>query len=74
MKHLCLEKSGAFSGSRVPRIDGHMKFLKSLIEMTQSLPTPLNYAEHIKGWEQEIEWAKQDKQQELKRDFTGWTD
>lgn len=74
MKHLWLEKNGVFSGSRVPRIDGHIKFLKSLIQMAQNLPNPLEYAEHIKGWEQEIEWSKQDKQQELKRDFTGWTD
>lgn len=74
MIHLRLEKNGFFSGSRVPRIDGHMKFLISLIEMAQKLPNPLDYAEHIKGWEKEIEWAKQEKQQELKRDFTGWKD
>ena len=42
--------------------------------MIQSLPNPLDYAEHIKYFEQEIEWAKQDKQQEMKRDFTGWMD
>ena len=73
MKHLWLEKNGVYSGSRVPRIDGQVIFLKSLIEMAKSLPKPLDYAEHIKNWEQEIEWAKQDKQQEMKRDFTGWT-
>lgn len=74
MKHLWLEKNGVFSGSRVPRIDSHIKFLRSLIDMVNTLPKPLDYAEHIKAWEQEIEWAKQDKQQELKRDFTGWID
>ncbi len=74
MKHLWLERNGVTSGSRVPRIEGHIKFTKSIIEMIQSLPNSLDYAEHIKHFEQEIEWAKQDKQQEMKRDFTGWTD
>lgn len=74
MKHLWLERNGVTSGSRVPRIEGHIKFTKSVIEMIQSLPNPLDYAEHIKNFEQEIEWAKQDKQQEMKRDFTGWID
>jgi len=74
MKCLWLERNGVTSGSRVPRIEGHIKFNKSIMEMIQSLPNPLDYAEHIKNFEQEIEWAKQDKQQEMKRDFTGWTD
>ena len=74
MKHLWLEKNGVFSGSRVPRIEGHITFLKSLIVLAETLPNPLDYADHIKSWEQEIEWAKQDKQQEMKRDFTGWMD
>ena len=74
MKHLWLEKNGTFSGSRVPRIEGHITFLKSLITMAGTLPNPLDYAEHKKSWEQEIEWAKQDKQQEMKIDFTGWMD
>ena len=42
--------------------------------MVKTLPSPLDYSEHIKSWEQEIEWAKQDKQNEMKRDFTGWID
>ena len=29
---------------------------------------------HIRKFEQEIEWSRQDKQEEMKRDFTGWTD
>jgi len=74
VKHLWLEKNGVFSGSRVPRIDRHIKFLKSLIGIVKNLPNPLDYAEHIKGWEQETIWAMQDKQQELKRDFTEWED
>lgn len=74
MKCLWLERNGVTSGSRVPRIEEHIKFNKSVMEMIQSLPNPLEYADHIKNFEQEIEWAKQDKQQEMKRDFTGWTD
>lgn len=74
MKHLWLERNGAFSGSRVPRIENHINFTKAVIEMIKTLPNPLDYAEHIKNFEREIEWAKQDKQQEMKRDFTGWID
>lgn len=74
MKHLWLEKNGAFSGSRVPRIDGHINFNNSIIEMIKTLPNRLDYAEHIKFFEQEIEWARQEKQAEMKRDFIGWTD
>lgn len=74
LKCLWLERNSVTSGSRVPRIEGHIKFTKSVIEMIQSLPNPLDYAEHIKNFEQEIEWAKKDKQQEMKNDFTGWTD
>ena len=74
MEHLWLEKNEVFSGSLVPRIEGQIIFFKSLIEMAKILPNPLDYAEHIKRWEQKIEWAKQEKQQEMKRDFSGWTD
>lgn len=74
MKNMWLEKNGVYSGSRVPRIEQRITFLKSLIDMSATLPTPLDYAEHIKRWEQEIEWAKQEKQEEMKRDFKGWVD
>lgn len=74
MKHLWLERNGSFFGSRVPRIEAHINFTKSIIEMIQTFPNPLEYAEHIKYCEQEIEWAKHEKQQEMKREFTGWMD
>lgn len=74
IKYLWLEKNEATWGSRVPRIEEHIKFTKSVIELIQLLPNPLDYAEHIKIFEQEIEWAKKDKQQEMKIDFTGWID
>ena len=69
-----LERNGVISGSRVPRIEAHINFLKSLIEMVEGFPNPLDYAEHINRWQQEIEWARQDKQDEMKRNFTGWMD
>ena len=74
MKYLWLERNEVTSGSRVPRIESHIKFTKSVVEMIQSLPNSLDYAEHIKHFEREIEWAKKDKQQEMKSDFIGWTD
>ncbi len=74
VKDFWLEKNGVFSGSRVPQIDAHINFLSSLIEMVNTLPNPLDYAGHIRHWEEEIEWARQDKQNEMRRDFTGWMD
>lgn len=74
MKHLWLERNEVTSGSRVPRIESHIKFTKSVVEMLQSLPNPLDYAEHLKHFEGEIEWSKKEKQGELKSDFIGWTD
>ena len=69
-----LKKNEVIWGSRIPRIERHITFLKSLIQMVKTLQSPLDYSEQIKSWEQEIEWAKQDKQKEMKRDFTGWID
>lgn len=74
MKNLWFEKNGVISGSRVPRIEGNISFTEAIMKMIKTLPNPLDYAEHIKNFEQEIEWARQDKQAEMKRDFTGWTD
>jgi hypothetical protein len=72
IKELSLEAGGAFMGSRVPRIESQITLIKSVVEMIKTLPNPLDYGEHIKLFEQEIEWAKKDKQEEMKRDFTGW--
>lgn len=72
MNGLSLEKCGIISGSCVPSIEAHIKFLKSVIEMIETLPDPLDYTGHINHLEREIEWARKDKQFEMKRDFTGW--
>lgn len=72
LRSLWLERNDVISGSRVPRIESHITFLNQTIEMIKSLPNPLEYADHIKHWEQQLEWAKKEKQEELKRDFKGW--
>ena len=72
MKDLDLDKNHVITGSRVPKIESQIQLFQSIVEMMKSLPNPLDYAAHIKAFEQQIEWAKQDKQSEMKRDFTGW--
>lgn len=72
--HLWLEESGISHGSRVPKIEAEISFLKSIIEMISTFPNPLDYAEHIKIWERKIEWSKKEMQDEMKRDFKGWMD
>lgn len=69
-----LETNGVYSGSRVPKIEAHITFLKSLIELVKGLPEPLDYIEYIREWEREIEYSKQDKLREMKTDFIGWGD
>lgn len=69
MQDLWLEKNQVIVGSRVPRIESHITFLKSVIEMVKSMPDPLSYAGHINRWERELEYAKKEKQEVLKRDF-----
>lgn len=74
LRHLWLERNEVTSGSRVPKIESHISFTKRVIQMIQSLPNPLDYAEHLKYFENEIEWAKKEKQEEMKSDFIGWID
>ncbi|SEJ16686.1 hypothetical protein SAMN04487995_3573 [Dyadobacter koreensis] len=64
-----LETNGVYSGSRVPKIEAHIAFLKSLIELVKGLPDPLDYFGYIQEWEREIEYSKQDKLREMRRDF-----
>jgi len=72
IKDMWLERNEGIVGSRVPSIDSNINFTKKIIEMVKYLPNKLDYADHIKFWERGIEWAKKDKQHEMKRDFTGW--
>lgn len=69
---LWLERNNGVAGSRVPQIEGHIQFINQGLQMIKSLPNTLDYAAHISHWEQELEYAKKDKEAELKRDFTGW--
>jgi hypothetical protein len=64
-----LETNGVYSGSRVPKIEAHITFLKSLIELVKELPDPLDYFEYVQDWEREIEYSKQDKLREMRNDF-----
>ncbi|MCF2496121.1 nSTAND3 domain-containing NTPase [Dyadobacter chenhuakuii] len=64
-----LEINGVFSGSRVPRIEAHIIFLKSLIELVKGLSDPLDYFEYIREWEREIEYSKRDKLRHMRSDF-----
>lgn len=64
-----LETNGVYSGSRVPKIEAHITFLKSLIELVKALPDSLDYFEYVQDWEREIEYSKQDKLREMRNDF-----
>ncbi|WP_138481346.1 nSTAND3 domain-containing NTPase [Dyadobacter bucti] len=64
-----LETNGVYTGSRVPRIEARITFLKSLIELVKGLPDSLDYLDYIRDWEREIEYSKQDKLREMRRDF-----
>lgn len=64
-----LETNGVYSGSRVPKIEAHITFLKSLIELVRELPDPLDYFGYVQDWEREIEYSKQDKLREMRNDF-----
>ncbi|MBY0426615.1 MAG: hypothetical protein K2Q22_13320 [Cytophagales bacterium] len=74
IQSLWMEQNGVITGSRVPKIEGHITFLTNVLEMVKTLPNPLEYSEHIKFWEESIEWAKKDKQSEMVRDFKGWAE
>lgn len=73
IKSLRLEKSKILvNSSRIPRIEEHIYFIKSIIKMVKTLPNPWEYSEHLKIWEQDIEYSKQDIQRELKITFKGF--
>jgi hypothetical protein len=69
---LFLYKNEVITGSWVPELDHRQKFYEQILDMAKTLPNQLDYAEHIKRWEAEIDYLKKRKQDELKRDFRGW--
>lgn len=71
-KQIWLEKSGVTMGSRVPYIQKEIDFCNEIISMVKSLPSILDYADHIKYLEQKIIWLKKDIENEQKRDFEGY--
>ena len=72
IKNLWLERNNVITGSRVPEIESEITFKKKIIEMIKTLPHPLDYTNHVKLLEQEVEWGRKEKQEEMKRDFSGW--
>ncbi|MCA5005645.1 nSTAND3 domain-containing NTPase [Sphingobacterium bovistauri] len=62
-------RSGSMSGSWVPVYQRRIDFYQSIINMINTLPDILDYAEHIAYFEQLIAWKKEDIKKEMKRDF-----
>ena len=72
IKELWLEKNEVTVNSRVPSIEKSIELRKQFIALVQNLPNSLDYFDHIKYWEDEIQWLEKDKQQAMKQDFRGW--
>lgn len=72
LDYLFLYKNEVITGSWVPELDYRQKFYGQILEMAKTLPNQLDYAEHIRRWEAEIDYLKRRKEDEQKRDFRGW--
>jgi len=68
-KKIDFGRSGSTSGSWVPVYQRRINFYQSIINMINTLPDILDYAEHIAYFEQLIAWKKEDIKMEMKRDF-----
>lgn len=69
LKSMQLDKGGVYTGSRIPHIQREMDFCQEIIQMIKTLPEVLDYSDHIQYLEQKIDWLKQDKIREQKREF-----
>ncbi|WGQ13783.1 hypothetical protein [Sphingobacterium faecium] len=63
------ERSESWSGSRVPLIQKKIEFYENILDMIMSLPGILDYGEHIKYFEKQVEYKKKEIVNEQKRDF-----
>lgn len=74
IKSMMFSKGGGVlvNSSRVPTYDTHVRLMNEIIDMVKKVPNSLDYIEHIKYWEEDIEWSKKSKIEEMKRDFRGW--
>lgn len=68
-KHINFERSESWSGNRVPLIQKKIEFYQDIIRMINTLPSILDYSEHIDHFELKIIRKKQEIEDELRRDF-----
>lgn len=69
---LFLYQNHVLQGSAVPDIDNRIQFYEKVRDMIQTLPNLTDYATHIHHCEEEIEFLRKRKLDEMKRDFGGW--
>lgn len=69
LKKISFSRTESWSGSRVPIIQSKIYFLEKVVATIKTLPNLLDYAGHIKHFEQRIRWKKQEIDNELRRDF-----
>ncbi|WP_312511523.1 ATP-binding protein [Chryseobacterium culicis] len=69
LKEISFSRTESWSGSRVPIIQSKINFLEKVVATIKTLPNLLDYAAHIKHFEQFIRWKQEEIEQELKRDF-----
>ena len=74
VRNIEFDRSESWSGSRVPVIQTRINFINEIIEMIKTLPTVLDYTNHLQYFEQKITWAKKDIEHEQKRDFMEYYD
>lgn len=69
LKEISFSRTESWSGSRVPIIQSKINFLENVVASIKTLPNLLDYAAHIKHFEQCIRWKQEEIEQEFKRDF-----
>lgn len=62
-------RTETWSGSKVPLIEQKIEFFQNIIDMIKTLPGILDYGEHIKFFEKEVEYQKKEIVQEQRNDF-----
>ena len=68
-KGIWLSTGGVSSGSRVPRIQKEIDFIRNITSMIKTLPDILDYNNHLADLEQRIVWLKKEIDNEQRRDF-----
>jgi hypothetical protein len=68
-KEIAFGRSESWSGSRVPIIQKKIEFYQDVLTMIKTLPSTLDYSEHIDYLEQKIRWKQKEIKEEQKREF-----